>query len=101
MLRERQFFGHEKVGSSGHKKDGGHLAHNEAQFELGMCTAASFFMSQTVHRSVTTKIVLLDMFLRCDTKNIRKITLLTGIVFVGECRSAKEPKDTFTGSSQW
>ena len=51
------------------------------KLQLGMCVAA-FFLSPKKHRSVTTKILLPDMFLRCDTKNIRNFTILTDIVFV-------------------
>ena len=38
--------------------------------DIWMCVAAFFFGPQKMHRSVTTKFLVPDMFLRCDTKNI-------------------------------
>ena len=41
-------------------------------------------LSQNMHHSVTTKMLVPDMFFRCDTRNIGKYSILTDIVFVRE-----------------
>ena len=50
---------------------------------LGMCVAASFLVPKT-HCSVTTTILSLDMFFRCDTRKqhcIGHYAILTDVVF--------------------
>ena len=51
------------------------------------------FLSQKMHRSVTAKHLLPDMFLRCDTKKHWKLRNLTDIVFVRQ-DARKGPRST-------
>ena len=59
-----------------------------------------FFWSQKMHRSVTTKILLPDMFLRCDTKT-SKITQFDGYRFLCDKTQKKEPRSTMALDRRW
>ena len=56
---------------------------------LGMCVAA-FFLSQKMHRSVTTKILLPAMFLRCGTRKHTKLRNFDGY----RCCATRRKKGT-------
>ena len=51
-----------------------------------------FFLSHTMHRSVATKILLPDMFFRCDTKNIGNYENFDGYRFCATRRKKKGPR---------
>ena len=54
-----------------------------------------------MHRSVTTKILLVDMFLQCDTKNIGNIRNLTDIIFVRQDAKKKGPRSKIALDRRW
>ena len=58
--------------------------HLRDRARTGLCrdVRRGLFWSHKVHRSVTTDILLQDMFLRCDTRHKGNLTKLTDIVFV-------------------
>ena len=53
-----------------------------------------------MHRSVTTKILLQDMFLRCDSKNTGQLHNFTDIVFVRQ-DAKKGPRSTMVMDRRW
>ena len=88
--RKDSMIAKDKAGDNSLQRRGLEKIRAEGNLRSGMCAAAFFFWSQNIHCSMTTKILVLDMFFRCDTKKQRKLHNLTDVVF---CATRRKKRD--------